>query len=401
MEGYSHLNDTARFQATSLIGNWVEEKELRRSILKDCLGKKSTGSLRLDAYHQRMATALSEVELTKVSDDPYVHCGDVVQLVHLESGCTLAGDVHDQDARPGEEACSATAAPEIRSPCSRNTFILLKYKPNKMAPLESYYDDDVLHYGQKIRLALNPAANGLPIDAEGGPRPLCLFSKPPSNSHYAKYSRKQLVGLTFRDTFDTVWQVLTPDPSQRVVSEGVEVLAGSPIILVHCATQKPLMVESQVYPNDFGNEWEVTARQSTSAGLKLAMEQTSTGILKGSLPKAENSPNYFTLITGTKVERLPVSESKDDAAEAVLSSFVSDVMSRPGAMSLLEKKLVTLSSANNELPVDDLLLLVRQVGSQITEADVQILVRHFLTHKRGVIDAGSLLQAIRVKGVSS
>jgi hypothetical protein len=32
------------------------------------------------------------------------------------------------------------------------------------------------------------------------------------------------------------------------------------------------------------------------------------GILKGSLPKAENSPNYFTLITGTKVERLPVSE---------------------------------------------------------------------------------------------
>jgi hypothetical protein len=49
----------------------------------------------------------------------------------------------------------------------------------------------------------------------------------------------------------------------------------------------------------------------------------------------------------------------------------------------------------------DLLLLVRQVGSQITEADVQILVRHFLTHKRGVIDAGSLLQAIRVKGVSS
>ncbi|GAX80724.1 hypothetical protein CEUSTIGMA_g8159.t1 [Chlamydomonas eustigma] len=319
MEGYSHLNDTARFQATSLIGNWLEERELRRSILKECLAKKSSGSLRLDAYHQRMATALAEVELTKVADAPYVHCGDVVQLVHLE---------------------------------------------------------------------------------KGGPRPLCLFSKPPSNTHYAKYSRKQLVGLTYRDTFDTVWQVLTPDPNQRVVSEGVEVLAGSPIILVHCATQKPLIMESQVYPNDFGNEWELSARQSTSAGLKLASEQTSTGILKGSIPKGENSLNYFTFITGTKVERLPVSGSKNEAADDVLASFVADVKSRPGAMSLLEKKLVTLSSANNELAADELLLLVRQVGSQIPESDVQVLVQHFLTHKRDVIDAGSLLQAIRVRNTN-
>ena len=29
------------------------------------------------------------------------------------------------------------------------------------------------------------------------------------------------------------------------------------------------------------------------------------GILRGSLPKAENSLNYFTFITGTRVERLP------------------------------------------------------------------------------------------------
>ena len=78
-EGYAHLANTARYQvsclpfvarafdgaskgsmntrccsmprgqATSLIGNWLEERELRRSILKDALSKKMTGSLRLDA----------------------------------------------------------------------------------------------------------------------------------------------------------------------------------------------------------------------------------------------------------------------------------------------------------------------------------------------------------------
>ena len=153
-----------------------------------------------------MSTALAEVELTRVADEPYVHCGDVVQLVHLETGSTVAGDVHDVDPRPGEEACSATAAPEIRDACARNTFVLLKYRPSRASALEPYYEDDILRYGQKVRLALNPAALGLEADVAGGPRPLCLFSKPASSTHYAKYCRKQLVGFTRRDTFDTVWQ---------------------------------------------------------------------------------------------------------------------------------------------------------------------------------------------------
>ena len=157
-------------------------------------------------YHQRMQTALAEVDLTRVSDDAYVHTGDLVQLVHLETGSTLAGDPHDADPRPGEEACAATAAIDVRSPCARNTFVILKYKPSKSSALEPYYEDDALRYGQKIRLALNPAANGLPLDSAGGPRPLCLFSKVLSTTHFAKYSRKQLVGLTYRETFDTVWQ---------------------------------------------------------------------------------------------------------------------------------------------------------------------------------------------------
>lgn len=42
-----------------------------------------------------MAAALSDLELTKVADDPYIHFGDVVQLVHVDTGCVLAGDPAD------------------------------------------------------------------------------------------------------------------------------------------------------------------------------------------------------------------------------------------------------------------------------------------------------------------
>ena len=53
-------------------------------------------------------------------------------------------------------------------------------------------------------------------------------------------------------------------------------MAGAPILLVHAATQKPLIVEAeQRYPNEFGVEYELSARQSTGKGLKLAMEQTA------------------------------------------------------------------------------------------------------------------------------
>jgi hypothetical protein len=36
-------------QSSVLIGNWDEERELRRTQLKDLLSKKSSGTLKLDA----------------------------------------------------------------------------------------------------------------------------------------------------------------------------------------------------------------------------------------------------------------------------------------------------------------------------------------------------------------
>jgi hypothetical protein len=39
-----------------------------------------------------------------------------------------------------------------------------------------------------------------------------------------------------------VWEVVTPEPGQRALSTGLEVLAGAPVLLIHSATQKPLLV---------------------------------------------------------------------------------------------------------------------------------------------------------------
>lgn len=155
-------------------------------------------------YSQRMGVALQEVELSKSRDDEHVHFGDVLQLVHLETGFVLSCDVGDVDPRPGELACSATAATQVTAPCARNSLILVRYEPAPGAPLEPDYPDDTLRYGQKVHLAVHPSALGeSDVDSAAGPRPLRLFSKPVTTTHYAKYSRKQLVGFTHRNSYDT------------------------------------------------------------------------------------------------------------------------------------------------------------------------------------------------------
>ncbi|EFJ51617.1 hypothetical protein VOLCADRAFT_87820 [Volvox carteri f. nagariensis] len=346
------MRDVTRFNPVCLIGNWAEDRELQRTILKDLLSRKGTGTLKLDAFRSRMSCALSEVALTRVADDPYLHLGDVVQLVHVDTGCVLAGDPADADSRPGEQACAATAAPDVRAPCCRNSLIILPYVPPKTATaLEPPYTDNIVHYGQK-----------------------------------------QLVGFTARvDSYDCAWTVVTPDPGQRAASEGVEVAVGAPILLVHCATQKPLCLEAARYPNDYGIELEVSARSATANGLKLALEQLSQGVSKGFLPKGEQSDNCWTFVGGSKVAELPPAKSSADEAAAFLEGLVSELGARQGALSLLERKLVTLENNQQLMPAEDFKLVLRQVGSQLPEDGIAVLLTRYAPPGARVgasIDAG-------------
>ena len=66
---------------------------------------------------------------------------------------------------------------------------------------------DALHYGQKLRIVANPMVQGEMLDGVGGSRPLYLYSRPVGTTHFAKYSRHQLVAFTDRASYDSVWQV--------------------------------------------------------------------------------------------------------------------------------------------------------------------------------------------------
>lgn len=369
--GFGHLNGTSRFQATTLIGNWSEEREVQRAILRDMLAAKTGGTTKIDGHHGRMALALNEVELSKVADDDLIHFGDVIQLMHVEKGYVIAGDVSEKDPRPAEEAVAATAAPEVRSPCSRNTFLILRPPPGRNSSLESEYDGPALRYGQKFRLALNPNALGEPLDAQGGSLPLCLYAKPVSMQYSAKYSKgKPLVGLTHRSTSaETLWQVLVPDPSQRAISEGLEVMAGAPVLLVHAMTQQVLQVLTHKYPTQFGLEFELSC-------------------------DAASSKHSLAIIGGSKVEQLSQGVSQDAASSSKLEPLVAELKGKDGALDSFIVRLLKWSNKENSLPADELLLLARLVGSTLPEADIQSIATAF-SFKPSAIDVAKLLSSIR------
>ncbi len=43
------MRDVTKYNPSVLIGNWQEDRELQRTILKDLLAKKGIGTLKLDA----------------------------------------------------------------------------------------------------------------------------------------------------------------------------------------------------------------------------------------------------------------------------------------------------------------------------------------------------------------
>ena len=235
-----------------------------------------------------------QVDLTKAASDEYVHFGDVVQLENVTSGAVVAVDVESRDPRPAENSCAVSASFHVEA-CARNTFTLEPYVPRtaKAAAMMPVYDDDVLHYGQKVKLVVNPAA----MEGSNWNVEKCFVkSFTVSQTHFAKYSRRGEVVASGNDSYECVFEILTPDPAKRLVSEGVPVMAGAPVVLLHCQSNQCLCVGTHGFANDFGKELEVCGHTATSVGNSYKMEGLATGVPGSLKERAPQDCNVFAIV---------------------------------------------------------------------------------------------------------
>lgn len=235
-----------------------------------------------------------QVDLTKAASDEYVHFGDVVQLENVTSGAVVAVDVKSRDPRPAENSCAVSASFHVDA-CARNTFTLEPYVPRtaKAAAMMPVYDDDVLHYGQKVKLVVNPAATE---GSNWNVEKCFVRSFAVSQTHFAKYSRRGEVVASGNDSYECVFEILTPDPAKRLVSEGVPVMAGAPVVLLHCQSNQCLCVGTHGFANDFGTELEVCGHTATSVGNSYKMEGLATGVPGSLKERAPQDCNVFAIV---------------------------------------------------------------------------------------------------------
>jgi hypothetical protein len=106
------------------------------------------------------------------------------------------------------------------SPCVGSVFVVQKAE-------KDFFTDDLVHYGQKIRLAVNPRLSK---------NPMWLHSSAITPSKYAKKSRKQETGFIMDGSVSTVWEIEHLDAKIRFESYGEPVKACDPILLKHSFT---------------------------------------------------------------------------------------------------------------------------------------------------------------------
>ena len=116
-----------------------------------------------------------------------------------------------------EESYNVSAIKSIHA-CARSVFILDR------ADLNDGYKDGIIHYGQKLRIRINP----LLID-----KPIYLYSEPASVNRYSKVSRLQEVIMMLKNNHSTVWALEHPDPNERLEMVGSPVRADDSILLKH------------------------------------------------------------------------------------------------------------------------------------------------------------------------
>jgi len=277
------LTGGPKYQHRVRIGNWSEDLELEEIKLKDYLKKKETGSLLVNAKQQQLEECLQRADLTPTPDGSLRFGGQVMLFNHQSKGF-MAANPYDSVTKAHEAFMLNTG--NNGNACVRNVFELVR------ADEDDGFEDDVVHYGQKLRCKLKPSSK-IPCETY-------MHSELVTGLAAAKFSRHQEVSALAAPTGETLWQILYPDTATRFEMDGEAVPAGSPLCLRHVATGSFLASDEIPYQNIFGTEFEVHCYPYYSLNKTQNLTSEKKGDITGDYClRRHGLPNIWTLVTDT------------------------------------------------------------------------------------------------------
>ena len=166
-----------------------------------------------------------------------------------------------------DESYMVTTSASPPGNISRSVFVIKREEP-----IDLFGSDDIIRYGQKVRIESNQWFFK---------KPLYLSSSPLMPNVHSPVSRMQEACVSAKNSYYGVWIIDHLDPNYRFEKQGEPVKANEPILLRHASTSHYLASDTLKFKNDFGNEYEVCvnsyATKNRSQNLALEKEGKITG----------------------------------------------------------------------------------------------------------------------------
>jgi len=264
--------------------------------MKDYNEKKQVEKLSIAQIERKLAKSLSGVPWT-CSADGLLHFGYKIMLMNKKTMGFLAIDTGSRMPVIEEEYAVTSTGKEI-GPIARGVFIIEKGED------KDKFTDDIVHYGQKIRIVTNPHVFPKPVFFKESSctniKKLYLKSSPVSPTVYSPQTRHQECCMLAKPTFETVWTIQHVDPNERFIAKGQPVPVNEPIIIEHCGTSHYLAADSYECRNDFGIEYEVSVHSYATLNKTQQLQLEKVGKLTRDVPtKFQVDQNIWQFVTSS------------------------------------------------------------------------------------------------------
>lgn len=375
-----------------LVGNWYEDMTLREDQLKVYRGQKGATS----AAGQQEASAAGATYTTTTADhlqeptEISASVGDEVRfgqpylVEHVQTHAALALDVEPK----GNNTTSLLSAASAAGPQVRSTWTLHRCKDEHNV---SYNRNkaDVLHYGQRVRLANENAR------AEG------FVYVQSSLQSGLRSSQTQYAAAALNATADSVFVVARPGAVREDLQNGAVVKVGDAVVLLHSLTNLPLACTGARVGTSFGMEYAVTCEYVSEhfSRSRSAVVTRQENIFAFSAGEGEAAPRQATLKSTAAASQTLSMTTGSGVAELMerIRAGALQIGGRIGFRSLA----VALGVACNEqrqrrlIDRNGLRSAIARLGVRLTPVEVDVLVKRFDVTGNNVVCAQDLLAEVR------
>ena len=238
--------------------------------LNDYNNKKQNSQLDFNKTLSQVQQSVKKVPWSYPAKDQYMRDGFSVLITNKKTQGYMAIDIGTK-ALGIDEAYVPTITPQHPGPITRAMFVI-----RKIDKVDVYGSDDVIRYGQKVRIEMNPYLSR---------KALYLSSVPLGPNFYSPVTQNQEASITTKDVaFNNTWVIDLLDPNFRFEKQGTPVECNDPVLIRHVGTNKYLSSDLNKIKNQFGTEYEVCVNNYASKNRSQNLALEKDGKITGDLP---------------------------------------------------------------------------------------------------------------------